>query len=161
MTSSLLEGSQIPHTLWQRHEATAAYDNLRAARNRAALRCDVGEHGAPGIKDLKRVARLHKGRSIWSEREGLSAVPRHRRRNAGQIETTRVNACLDGAMPPKTEPRLTEIKVRATMQPPDLQLNLGQVFHLFNSHIWSTGQECARAPPESPSTDHVSSTCAK
>ena len=99
----------------QRHEATAAYDNLRAARNRAALRCDVGEHSTPGIKDLKRVARLHKGRSIWSERKGLCAVPRHRRRNACQIETTRVNACLDGAMPPKTEPRLTEIQQPAAV----------------------------------------------
>ena len=55
-------------------------------------------------------------RAIWSERKGLSAVPCHRRRNACQIETTRVNACLDGAMPPKTEPRLTEIQQPAAVQ---------------------------------------------
>jgi len=39
------------------------------------------------------------------------------------------------------EPRIAEIKERETQQPPDLQLAVGQIFHLFNSHIWSTGQD--------------------
>ena len=38
------------------------------------------------------------------------------------------------------EGRLQTIRVRSTHKPPVLSLHVGERYHLFNSHIWSTGQ---------------------
>ena len=39
--------------------------------------------------------------------------------------------------------RVATIRLRDTGKPPELTLRKGQRFHLFNSHIWSTGQDVA------------------
>jgi len=59
------------------------------------------------------------------------------------LSTTLSIACFVAALVynDNLEPRIAEIKERETQQPPDLQLKVGQIFHLFNSHIWSTGQD--------------------
>ena len=37
--------------------------------------------------------------------------------------------------------RMSSIRLKETHKPPKLTLQSGQRFHLFNSHIWSTGQD--------------------
>jgi hypothetical protein len=73
------------------------------------------------------------------------------------LSTTLSIACFVAALVynANLEPRIAEIKERETQQPPDLQLAVGQIFHLFNSHIWSTGQECARATRAAPPRPHT------
>ena len=39
------------------------------------------------------------------------------------------------------EGRVPMIRVEATGETPELSLHEGHRFHLFNSHIWSTGQD--------------------
>jgi hypothetical protein len=39
------------------------------------------------------------------------------------------------------------IRLRSTGKVPELTLRKGQLFHLFNSHIWGTGQVCGSARP--------------
>ena len=36
---------------------------------------------------------------------------------------------------------MSTIRVKSTAREPELTLKKGQKFHLFNSHIWSTGQD--------------------
>ena len=41
------------------------------------------------------------------------------------------------------EGQVTSIRLRSTRKTPELTLHKGQRYHLFNSHIWSTGQDVA------------------
>ena len=42
--------------------------------------------------------------------------------------------------------KVPTIRIAASKQAPELTLAKGMTWHLFNSHIWSTGQEFPRPP---------------